>query len=136
MLSNVVSKQKNGAKRVDVELLSNPSRDAKIEQLQKLAELMDGQFRIPGTNVEFGLDALIGLVPVVGDFICGGLSLWLVQEARRMGAPKWLIAKMLWNVAVEVGVGAVPIVGDLFDVAWKANRKNVELLKRHFEGRR
>lgn len=119
-------------RRVAAELVSDPNRSAKIEQLRMLAELMDGVFRLPGTNVEFGLDAIIGLIPGVGDLICGGLSMWLINEARRLGAPPWLIAKMTFNVAVEVVVGAVPLAGDLFDVAWKANRRNVELLRRHF----
>lgn len=115
------------------ELITDPARHAKLEQLRKMAELMDGQFKVPGTDVEFGLDAIIGLVPVVGDLLCGAFSLWLVREAQQLGAPKWLIAQMLWNVAVEVSVGAVPLIGDAFDVAWKANRKNIALLTRHFE---
>jgi hypothetical protein len=123
----------NTAQPIEPEVITNPARHAKIEQLRKFAELMDGQFRLPGTNVEFGLDAIIGLVPGIGDLVCGALSLWLIREAQQLGAPKWLIAQMVWNVAVEVGFGAVPIVGDLFDVAWKANRKNIELLSRHFD---
>ncbi len=119
-------------KPVDPELITNPARHARIEQLRKFAELMDGQFCVPGTNIQFGLDAIIGLVPGIGDLVCGALSLWLIREAQRLGAPKWLIAKMIWNVTVEVTVGAVPLVGDLFDVAWKANRMNIELLSRHF----
>ena len=114
------------------ELITDPVKHARIEQLRKIAELMDGQFRVPGTNIQFGLDAIIGLVPGIGDAICGALSLWLIQEAKRLGIPKWLVARMVWNVAVEVAIGSVPIVGDLFDVAWKANRKNIELLRRHF----
>lgn len=114
------------------ELITNPSRTARIEQLRKFAELLDGQFRVPGTNIEFGLDAIIGLVPIVGDLVAGGLSMWLVREARRLGAPQWLIARMIWNVGVEVAIGAVPLVGDMFDVAWKANRKNVQLLIGYF----
>lgn len=121
------------AKLVEPELITNSSRHERLEQLGKFAELMDGQFRIPGTNIQFGLDAIIGLVPGIGDLVCGAMSMWLISEARQMGAPQWLIARMIWNVAVEVGVGAVPVVGDLFDVAWKANRKNIQLLRQHFE---
>ena len=121
------------AKLVEPELIVNPKRHDRLEQLAKFAELMDGQFRLPGTNIEFGLDAIIGLVPGIGDLVCGAMSMWLIGEARRLGAPQWLIARMMWNVAVEVGVGSVPLVGDLFDVAWKANRKNIALLRRHFE---
>ena len=118
---------------IDPEVVTNPSRSAKIEQLRRIAELLDGQFRIPGTNVEFGLDAIVGLVPGIGDLVTGAISVWLIREARRLGAPAWLIARMIWNVAVDVTVGAVPIVGDAFDVAWKANRMNMELLARHFD---
>lgn len=117
---------------VEPEVITNPARTARIEQLRQFAELLDGQFVVPGTNIQFGLDAIIGLVPGVGDLVAGAISMWLIREARRLGAPKWLIARMIWNVAVEVGVGAVPIVGDMFDVVWKANRKNIALLSRHF----
>jgi hypothetical protein len=121
------------ARVVVPELITVPARRARIEQLRAAAEWMDGQFHIPGTNIQFGFDAIIGLVPGVGDIICGALSMWLIREAQQLGAPKWLIAKMVWNVAIEVTVGAVPVVGDLFDVAWKANRKNIKLLSDHFE---
>lgn len=114
------------------ELITDPEKFARIEQLRKIAELMDGQFTIPGTNIEFGLDAIVGLIPGIGDLIAGAFSLWLINEAKRMGAPKLLLARMYWNVFVDVGVGAVPVVGDMFDVAWKANRKNMALLSRHF----
>jgi hypothetical protein len=59
--------------------------------------------------------------------------MWLIREARRLGAPRWLIARMIWNVAVDVGVGIVPVFGDMLDVAWKANRMNMELLSQHFK---
>ncbi len=118
---------------IEPELVIDPEKHQKIEQLRRIAELLDGQFRIPGTDIEFGLDAIIGLVPGIGDLICGGISMWLIREARRLGAPRWLIARMVWNVAVDVSVGAVPVLGDMLDVAWKANRMNIELLSRHFK---
>jgi Domain of unknown function (DUF4112) len=117
---------------VEPELVIDPEKHQKIEQLRKIAELLDGQFRIPGTDIEFGLDAIIGLVPGIGDLVSGGISMWLIREARRLGAPRWLIARMIWNVVVDVGVGIVPVFGDMLDVAWKANRMNMELLSRHF----
>lgn len=116
---------------VTPELITNPDRHAKVEQLKALANLMDSQFTVPGTDIRFGLDAIVGLVPGIGDLISGAFSVWLIREARRLGAPSWLIARMVWNVAIDVTVGAVPVVGDVFDVAWKANRKNMELLSRH-----
>lgn len=117
------------------EVISNPERQARIEQLQAFAELLDGQFKLPGTNIRFGLDAIIGLVPGIGDFVSGGISIWLIREAQRLGAPKWLIARMAWNVVVDASIGVVPLVGDVFDMAWKANRKNMELLNRHFKNK-
>ena len=122
---------KGGA--IEPEIIIDPEKHQKIEQLRKIAELLDGQFRIPGTDIEFGLDAIIGLVPGIGDVISGGISMWLIREARRLGAPRWLIARMIWNVAVDVGVGIVPVFGDMLDVAWKANRMNMELLSQHFK---
>lgn len=118
---------------IEPELVIDPEKHQKIEQLRRIAELLDGQFRVPGTDIEFGLDAIIGLVPGIGDLISGGISMWMIREARRLGAPRWLIARMVWNVAVDVTVGAVPVLGDMLDVAWKANRMNIELLRRHFE---
>jgi hypothetical protein len=123
----------SGKRPVEPELVTDVERNAKIEQLRQIAEFMDGQFRIPGTNVEFGADAIFGLVPGVGDLLCGALSLWLIREAKLIGAPGWLVARMVWNVVVDVGLGSVPVFGDLFDVAWKANRKNIQLLTRYFD---
>jgi hypothetical protein len=79
--------------------------------------------------VRFGLDALIGLFPVVGDIITTALSLFIVHEAYQLGAPDHVIARMLGNVALDGVFGAVPLVGDAFDVLWRANRRNVQLLR-------
>ena len=114
------------------ELIIDPAKHARIEQLMQIAELMDGQFTVPGTDIQFGLDAIIGLVPGIGDLVSGAISIWLIREARRLGVPRWLVARMVWNVAVDVTIGAVPVAGDAFDFAWKANRKNMALLRRHF----
>ena len=90
---------------------------------------LDTALVIPGTGVRFGLDALIGLFPVVGDIITTALSLFIVHEAYQLGAPGHVIARMLGNVAVDGVFGAVPLVGDAFDVLWRANRRNVRLLR-------
>jgi hypothetical protein len=90
----------------------------RLARLDALATLLDTAFLIPGTNVRFGLDALIGLVPVVGDAITTLISLYIVREARAL--------------AVDGVVGAVPMLGDMFDVVWRANRRNVALLQKHF----
>ena len=79
--------------------------------------------------MRFGIDALIGLVPGIGDVITTGTSLWLLYEARKLGAPWHVIGRMLGNVAVDGVVGAVPLVGDAFDVLWRGNRRNMRLLR-------
>ena len=101
----------------------------RLARLRWLARLMDAQFGLPGTRFRFGVDALIGLAPGVGDALTGLLSLYVVWEARKLGAPPPLLARMLGNVAIEVVGGAVPVLGDLFDAAFKANLRNVALLE-------
>ena len=107
------------------------SRAERIARIDALATLLDSAFVIPGTNIRFGLDALIGLVPGIGDLITTVMSLFIVREARALGAPRWLVARMLVNVAIDGVVGAVPLLGDAFDVAWRANRRNIALLQKH-----
>jgi Domain of unknown function (DUF4112) len=94
-----------------------------------LATLLDTAFILPGTNVRFGFDAIIGLVPGIGDAITTAISLYIVHEARQLGAPLHVIMRMLANVAIDGFVGAVPVFGDAFDVMWRANRRNVRLLR-------
>lgn len=102
---------------------------ARLAKLRKFAWLLDGQFGIPGTRFRFGLNSIIGLSPVIGDVAMGLISLYLVWEARQMGAPTGLQARMVGNVAIEVVGGAIPILGDLFDMAFKANLRNLALLE-------
>jgi hypothetical protein len=109
------------------------SRAERIARLDALANLLDTAFFIPGTNIRFGFDAMIGLVPGIGDAITTAMSLYLVHEARQLGAPRRLIARMLANVALDGVVGAVPLLGDAFDVMWRANRRNMALLRDHLD---
>lgn len=106
---------------------------AALQRLDRLAHLMDERFRIPGTNRRMGLDGLIGLIPGIGDLATGAISLYVVLEAWRLGASRLVIARMLANIGVDAAVGSVPLAGDLFDIAWKANRRNVALLRRQLE---
>jgi hypothetical protein len=112
------------------------SRGARIARIDALATLLDTALVIPGTGVRFGLDALIGFFPVVGDTITTALSLFIVHEAYQLGAPGHVIARMLGNVALDGVLGAVPLVGDAFDVLWRANRRNVRLLMEWLEHER
>jgi hypothetical protein len=110
------------------------SQADRLDRLEALANLLDSALVVPGTNIRFGLDAAIGLIPGIGDLITTATALYIVHEARQLGAPKWLIARMVGNVAIDGLVGAVPLVGDVFDTLWRANRRNVELLRRHLDG--
>jgi hypothetical protein len=98
------------------------------ERLNRLAWLLDSSIPIPGTGLSIGLDALIGLFPVLGDLIGVVLSGYIIAEAHRLGASRAVLARMAFNVAVEGIVGMVPVAGDVFDAAWKANQRNVRLL--------
>ena len=108
------------------------SRWARLESLDRLSRLLDIAFAVPGTNIRFGIEAILRLVPGIGDFAASALSCWVLYEAYRLGVPKHLFGRMVANVVVEGLAGAVPIAGDLFDVAWRANRRNVRLLREHF----
>ncbi len=109
---------------------------ARIARFRRLAWLLDAQFGLPGTRFRFGVNSLFGLAPVAGDVALGLVSLYLIWEAKRMGAPTALLGRMLANVAVEVVGGSVPLLGDLFDMAFKANLRNLALLEGWLAGRR
>jgi hypothetical protein len=100
-------------------------------RLEALARLMDSAVRVPGTNVTLGLDALLGLVPIVGNLATTLISSYLILEARRHGVSKFMLMRMIGNVGVDALISAVPIVGNVGDVFFKANRRNVALLRKH-----
>lgn len=104
-----------------------------LERLRTLARLLDNAVRIPGTNYRFGLDALVGLVPGIGDFIGALVSTFIIFHAARLGAPKSTLVRMMANVGLDTIVGGVPLLGDLFDVGWKSNVRNVALLEEHLQ---
>jgi Domain of unknown function (DUF4112) len=116
--------------------LRTPTREQRLARIDALSRLLDTAFIIPGTNIRFGLDALIGLVPGIGDAVTTVMSLYIVNEARALGAPPLLIARMLANVALDGFVGAIPLVGDAFDVVFRSNRRNMALLLGHLNGGR
>ena len=112
------------------------SNQKSISNLESLAKLMDSQFKIPGTNIKFGLDSLIGLVPGVGDFSTFLVSGYMVVVLAKNGASGFVLARMALNILIDALVGAIPVLGDIFDVAFKANQRNIKLMREHYvEGR-
>ncbi|MDY6827820.1 MAG: DUF4112 domain-containing protein [Pseudomonadota bacterium] len=101
-----------------------------LERLRRLARTLDSSFQLPGTRFRFGLDSLIGLVPGVGDGASFAVSLYFIGTAHRLGVRKRTLVRMLWNLGVDFVVGAIPLIGDLFDFGWKANLRNMELIER------
>jgi hypothetical protein len=103
------------------------------ENLNFLAHLLDDCFRVPGTSIRFGLDGIIGLVPGLGDILGGLASTIIVVAAWVRGVPYITLLRMVVNIGIEVLLGTVPLLGDAFDIAWKANRRNYALIVRHLE---
>jgi hypothetical protein len=116
-----------------IERLEQAEIEASLARLNALARIMDSLFVIPGTQMRLGVDAILGLVPVVGDVLAQVVSAYLIMEARRLGVSKLTLWRMVGNSLIDTAVGAVPLVGDAFDVAFKANMKNLRLLQRHLE---
>jgi len=104
--------------------------EEELASLEWLADFLDSRFRIPGTNIRFGIDPLIGLLPVAGDAVGAAFSLYIVARLSKLGLSHWTKLRMLLNIALDFFAGSVPVAGDAFDVAFKANRKNVALARR------
>jgi hypothetical protein len=114
-----------------------PSTDltipAPVERLRKLARLLDSALPIPGTRFRFGLDAIIGVVPGIGDAIGAIFSVYIVFQAGRLGAPRATLLRMMANIAIDTIIGEIPLLGDIFDVGWQANTRNLALLDQHLK---
>nr|WP_155897526.1 DUF4112 domain-containing protein [Aureimonas ureilytica] len=110
-----------------------PDLTRRLARLNGLARLMDTAIQVPGTNIRFGADALIGLVPGIGDAGGALIGLYIVNEARRLGLPKRKLARMVANLGVDATLGAVPLAGDLFDVYFKAHKRNIQIILDHFD---
>jgi C4-dicarboxylate transporter len=105
---------------------------ARLDRLDSLSRLLDIAFVLPGTKFRFGAEAIMRLVPGIGDAAASALSCVILYEAHRLGVPRRVMIRMAGNVAIEAAAGAVPVLGDLFDVAFRANRRNVRILREHF----
>lgn len=103
------------------------------QRVETLEILLERSFRIPGINYPVGLDAIIGLVPVLGDLVTTAMGAYLVWEARNLGMPKWKLWRMAGNVAFDTAIGAVPVVGDAADLLFRSNTRNLRIIKRHLD---
>jgi hypothetical protein len=115
---------------------AKPNTHPALKNMDTLARLMDSQFRIPGTGIRFGLDAIVGLIPGAGDFSTFLVSGYLLSVLAKNGASGFVIARMALNIVIDGLIGAIPVLGDIFDVAFKANQRNMQLMHQHYvEGR-
>jgi hypothetical protein len=105
--------------------------ETRLRRIALVAKLTDTAVQVPGTDVKLGLDAVIGAVPVVGDFAMAAVALVLVNDARHLGVPKADLVRMLRNIALDTSIGAVPFLGDLFDLVYRSNERNLRLVEKH-----
>ena len=111
----------------DIESLPDSVDEAAVQRMRFVARLLDDSIRLPGTEFRIGLDPIVGLLPVAGDAVAAALSGYIILESARLGVSYLTLLRMLANVGVDFAVGSVPVVGDIFDVAWKANVRNLQL---------
>jgi len=115
-------------------LISNRNDPAALrKRVETLEILLERSFVIPGINRPVGLDAIVGLIPVVGDVIAATMGAYLIWEARNLGMPKWKIWRMVGNLGVDTALGAVPLVGDAFDFFFRSNTRNLRIIKKHLD---
>ncbi|HZI27130.1 MAG TPA: DUF4112 domain-containing protein [Gemmatimonadaceae bacterium] len=108
-----------------------PSQEKRLDVLRRVSGMLDSAMLVPGTGIRFGLDPILGLIPGLGDFVSPLFTIGILWQARDLSIPKVVQLRMIFNVAIDTLVGIVPVAGDLFDVAWKANDMNMALLERH-----
>jgi hypothetical protein len=108
-----------------------PAQEKRLDVLRRVSGMLDSAMLVPGTNIRFGLDPILGLIPGLGDLVSPLFTIGILWQARDLSIPKVVQLRMIFNVAIDTLVGIVPVAGDLFDVAWKANDMNMALLERH-----
>src|SRR5687767_2590652 len=108
-----------------------PGQEQRLAVLRRVSGMLDSAMLVPGTSIRFGLDPILGLIPGLGDLVSPLFAIGILWQARDLGIPKVVQLRMIFNVAIDTLIGVVPVVGDLFDVAWKANDMNMALLERH-----
>ncbi len=102
-------------------------------RIEALEMLLERSFTVPGTSQRFGLDSVVGLIPVIGDFITAAMGAYIIWEAKNLGIPKWQRWRMAGNIAFDTALGAIPAVGDAFDFFYKSNTKNVRIIKKYLD---
>ncbi|MFK4793403.1 DUF4112 domain-containing protein [Sphingobium sp. ZW T5_29] len=102
-------------------------------RIEAMEAMLEGLFVIPGTNRRVGLDSLVGLIPIIGDFATAAMGGWIIWEARNLGMSKWQLTRMAANVGVDTLVGAIPFAGDIFDFLYKSNTKNLRIILKHLD---
>lgn len=109
-------------------------RDEAHRRLRRIARLMDSQFRVPLLGLRFGADAILGLVPGIGDALSGLIGAYLIYEAKRLGIPRPALLRMILNVAFDTAIGAIPVAGDIWDFFFRSNSRNMQIMARHIGG--
>lgn len=110
--------------------------ERELDHLNRMAKMLDSRFRLPGTSIRFGMDTVIGLIPGIGDTLVAAPSAWIIWRGHRMGIGKRHIGRMVANSAADYLIGLVPVIGDLFDVGFKANLRNVAILREQLGARK
>lgn len=129
----MAGKSFNTAKSI-ADLIPRHDDPAAIRQRVEILEaLMENAFTVPGLKRRIGLDAIIGLIPVVGDVLTAAMGAYVVWEARNLGMSRWHLARMAGNVGIDTVLGAVPLLGDLFDIVFRSNTRNLRILRKHLD---
>lgn len=111
----------------------NEILEEKLIRLRQLSKNLDESFTIPGTKIKFGIDALLGLVPGGGDLVSSVFSLYILRAAIKMKLPKSAVLAMISNILLDTTIGIIPIIGDIFDIFWKSNKRNLKIIEKHLE---
>lgn len=121
------------AERMDFEMPVGTDPVSIRKRVEMMEQLLERSFRIPGVNYAIGLDSIVGLVPVIGDFVTAAMGAYIVWEGRNLGMPKWKLWRMAGNVAVDSLLGSVPVAGDAFDLLFRSNTYNLRIIKKHLD---
>ena len=118
----------------DIDEIPDSVDEAAVRRMRFVANLLDDSIRVPGTDFRIGIDPILGILPGAGDAMAAAMSVYIVLESARLGVPFLTLLQMMANVTLDFAIGSVPVIGPLFDAAWKANQKNVELAVAHLGG--